>query len=132
MPFQITAEEIAKTESKLGVVFPSGFKAKMSVNNGGELEAADDSWDLIPFLDTSDKKRIARTCNDIISETKSAREWAEFPDNGYAVATNASGDFLVLLPLEVDPKQLDETIYHWNHETGELVEVAHSLVELRR
>lgn len=132
MPFPITATEIAKTEAKLGVRFPDAFKLAMSEDNGGEIEAAEESWQLFPFLDTSDRKRLSRTCNDITMETKAAREWRGFPPSGFAIAQSACGDLLILLPSEGDPLHLDDTIHLWNHETGELSEVACSLVDLRQ
>jgi hypothetical protein len=130
MPFPITAEEIAKTESKLGLTFPLGFKARMIRDNGGEIKAADDYWQLIPFFDTSDKKRLARTCNDIVRETKSASEQPGFPEGAVVVADNGTGDLLLLVPTETDSKALGEEIYFWNHETRETELVSASIQEL--
>ena len=73
MPFPIAAAEIAKTEIKTGFTFPPGLKSRLAEDNGGELEVAGDCWQLIPFLDGSDRKRIARTCNDIVRETARMR-----------------------------------------------------------
>lgn len=130
MPFPIAADEIAKTEKKLGVFFPLGFKARMARDNGGEIEAADDYWQLIPFLDASDRKRIARTCNDIGRETASIRSWRGFPADAYVIAQNGSGDYLILRQSESDSQSLGEEIYFWDHETGEATLVADSIQEL--
>lgn len=132
MPFPIETSEIAKTEAKLGVTFPDGFKLAMAKNNGGEIKARGDSWQMVPFLDTSDKKRLVRTCNDIIRETKAAREWSGFPPAAFVIAQGDGGDLLVLLPLQSDPARLDEPLYHWNHETSELVKVACGLADFRQ
>ncbi len=130
MPFPITADEITKTEKKLGMSFPFGFKARMARDNGGEIKAADDCWQLIPFLDASDRKRIARTCNDICRETASMRSWRGFPADAYVIAQNGTGDYLILRPSESDSQSLGEQIYFWDHETGEATLTAQSIQEL--
>lgn len=127
MPFPVTAAEIAKTETKTGFTFPRGMKSKLSKNNGGEIELAGDCWQLIPFLDSSDRKRLARTCNDIIRETTRMRAWRGFPTDAFVVAQNGGGDYLIIRPTAEGSTQLGETIYVWDHETGEHEPVADSL-----
>jgi|SRR5882672_7745055 len=127
MPFPITAEEISKTETKTGFKFPLDLKSRLSKDNGGEIEVGNDCWQLIPFLDSSDRKRIARTCNDIIRETTSMRDWDGFPEDAFVVARNGAGDYLIILPEAEGSKQLGETIYCWDHETREYEPVADSL-----
>jgi hypothetical protein len=73
---------------------------------------------------------MSRTCNHIVLETKQARTWDNFPDNGIAIASNGSGDNLILLPLDTDNKKLREEIYLWQHETGEIQQVAKTIDEL--
>ena len=130
MPFPITPEEIAQTERKLGVSFPLGFKARMCRDNDGEIKAANDYWQLIPFLDSSDRKPIARTCNDICRETTSLRSWRGFPPGAFVIAQNGTRDHLILLPSELDSQTLGEKIYFWDHETGESILVADSIQEI--
>jgi hypothetical protein len=127
MPFPISLQEIAKTEAKTGFTFPLGLKLRLSKDNGGEIEVANDCWQLIPFLDSSDRKRIARTCNDIARETASMRDWGDFPRDAFVVAQNGSGDYLIILPETDGSKNLAETIYFWDHETREYEPVADSL-----
>jgi hypothetical protein len=127
MPFPITLTEIVKTEAKTGVTFPLGFKARLSQDNGGEIKVAGDCWQLIPFFDSSDRKRLARTCNDIVRETASMRQWPDFPADAFVVAQNGSGDYLIIRPEAEGSTQLGETIYFWDHETGEHEPVADSL-----
>jgi hypothetical protein len=127
MPFPITAAEIAKTEAKTGFTFPRGLKSRLSKDNGGEIEVAGERWQLIPFLDSSDRKRIARTCNDIVRETASMRDWHGFPADAFVVAQNGGGDYLIIRPETEGSTQLGETIYFWDHETGEHEPVAVSL-----
>ena len=73
MSFPVDVRFIHEAEGKLGAKFPATFVVRMVKNNGGEVAAVDDSWELHPFLDTSDRKRLARTCNDIVQETRKAR-----------------------------------------------------------
>nr|WP_286425265.1 SMI1/KNR4 family protein [Myroides marinus] len=73
MPFPIELKYIVKTEEELGVLFPDQFKTKMMQEKGGELTTKEDDWQVYPFFDRSDKKRISRTCNHIGLETKQAR-----------------------------------------------------------
>lgn len=132
MPFPIPAAEIAKTEAKLGVTFPDGFKRAMEEENGGEIVAANEFWQLVPFLDASDKTRLAVTSDDIVQETEAARDWRRFPPTGIPIAQGADGDLLILMPLEGHATRLGETIYQWNHQTGVLTEVGRTLVDLRQ
>jgi hypothetical protein len=130
MPFSVDLKFIAETELKLGIEFPESFKNKMMIENGGELLHEEENWQLYPFLDKSNDKTIKRTCNHIILETKQAREWNNFPKNGIAIATNGSGDQLVLIPSDINPHKLKNEIYLWLHETGKLTQVANSISEL--
>jgi len=127
MPFPITAAEISKTEAKTGFSFPLGLRARMAKDNGGEIKVAGDHWQLIPFLDSSDRKRLARSCNDIVRETASMRQWHGFPADAFAIAQNGGGDCLIILPETEGSKQLGEALYLWDHETGEHTLVAESL-----
>ena len=130
MAFPIDEQYITETEKQLGLKFPLTFKEKMKIENGGGIETADDSWTIHPFFDKSDVKRIKRTTNNIILETKNSREWDNFPTTGIAIGDNGSGDKLILLPTENDPTQLSDKIYFWSHETGEITEIADHINEL--
>lgn len=130
MPFPIEPNYIAQTEDELGVLFPTRFKAKMIQENGGELSTKEDDWQLYPFFDRSDKKRMSRTCNHIGLETKQAKEWRNFPAHAIAIASNGSGDHLILLPENDNEKQLSEVIYAWWHEEGIPNKIADSIEDL--
>ena len=56
MPFPIEEKYIIETESELNVKFPTEFKIWMMKSNGGELIT--NEFELYPFFDKSDKKRI--------------------------------------------------------------------------
>ena len=131
MPFPVDIEYIVETERELELEFPNNFKARMINKNGGEVMTSDDEWQLFPFFDKSDRKRLSRTSNHIILETKQARQWNGFPGNGIAIAENGYGDKLILLPFDNNSKKLKEEIYLWLHETGEIQEVAKTIDELK-
>ncbi len=130
MPFPIDVKYIIETEEQLGLRFPPLFKEKMTKENGGEVATEYDDWNLYPFFDKSDKKRMSRTCNHIVLETKQARKWNNFPLKGIAIAGNGCGDQLILIPLDDDKEKLSETVYFWYHETGALERVGENINEL--
>jgi hypothetical protein len=130
MPFPLDVKYIAEAEQELGVIFPVHFTAKMIKENVGPLVTKDDYWHLYPFFDKSDHKRISRTCNHIGFETRQARNWRNFPADAIAIASNGSGDHLVLLPVRAHGKQLGDTIFTWYHETGKTRKVADKIDEL--
>jgi hypothetical protein len=130
MPFPLDESHIAIAETKLGVKFPPSFRQRMMRENGGEVETGDDAWQLYPFLDSSDKKRFARTCNDIIRETQYARSWDGFPSDAIAIGSNGAGDQLVLLKNSEIDSELSPIVYWWDHETGRIYEVASDFSEL--
>ena len=129
MPFPIDEKYILQTEQKLGTKFPASFREKMMRDNGGEIEAFEDTWELHPFFDTSDKKRLKRTCNDIVRETASAKEWDNFPTGAVAIGANGCGDQLVFLPSD-NPAILQDAVFWWDHETGDVERIADDFEEL--
>lgn len=130
MPFPVDSKYIRDAEEKLSTTFPSMFKGRMIGENGGSVEGNAEVWFLYPFLDGSDTKRLARTCNDIVRETKKMREWPNFPADAIAIANNGDADQLILLPKSGSPNELDPTVYWWDHETGEVQKIADDFAEL--
>ncbi len=130
MPFPVDESEIVAAETKLKVRFPASFRDRMMQENGGEVEVGEDVWQLYPFLDTSDKKRLSRTCNDITRETLSARSCSGFPAEAIAIASNGVGDYLVMLPKAGNESELSSVVYLWDHEADEIYEVANDFSEL--
>jgi hypothetical protein len=131
MPFPVDSVFIDRAAEKLGIRLPLSYVARMQRSNGGDVEAADDTWQLYPIFDDSDKTRIKRTCNDIVHETKLAREWPDFPAKAVAIADNGTGDKLVFVP-NVAGDRLAEDVYWWDHETGDLTAIAEDFGELSR
>ena len=71
MPLPLEEKYITETESELNVKFPSEFKNRMIKSNGGELLVSDEfEFELYPFFDKTDRKRVSRTCNHIGLEQK--------------------------------------------------------------
>jgi hypothetical protein len=97
-------------------------------SNGGTVEIDDDEWTLHPVRDDSDRKRLARSSNDVATETSAARSWKGFPDSAVAIGANGSGDLLVLLAEGAD--HFGEAVFVWEHETGETRQVGASVSAL--
>jgi hypothetical protein len=131
MPFPIDIHFVKRAEAKLGRKLPLGYIAKMCRDNGGEVATGTEFWWLYPIFDDSDRKRLKRSCNDIIRETASARQWPAFPTNALAIGHNGGGDLLVFLD-DPETDRYADAVYWWDHETGEVSQVADAFEELSR
>ncbi|BDD03968.1 hypothetical protein HNQ88_004269 [Aureibacter tunicatorum] len=128
MSFPIEEKYIIETEVELNVKFPTEFKTRMIESNGGELLSDEFEFNLYPFFDKSDRKRISRTCNHIGLETKKAREWNGFPVNGIAIGSDGFGNLIIL--THNGKGILKDEIYFWNHENGQTQKIAKTIYEL--
>jgi hypothetical protein len=97
--------------------------------NGGGVEVDTDYFSIHPFYDTSDKKRIKRTCNSIVHETKMARDHYRLPKNLIVIGNNGGGDVLVY-KIEAN-RSIEPTVYWFDHETEELVFAANDFSDLK-
>lgn len=129
MGFPLDEKFIVECEQELGATLPSSYRTALLANNGGQIETVEDDWDLHPIFDKSDRKRIGRTCNHILAETASCKDWSGFPENALAIASNGMGDQMVFLRSN---KAYQETVYFWSHETGALSILANDFSELNR
>ena len=130
MPSQVDKKAIQQAETALGVVFPDIYKQKMLLENGGELtveyeEDDEEVWTLHSFQDKSGNVK-----DDIVAITTRARDGKKFPSNGVVIASDGSGDHLVLIPGIKNKTQLEETIYLWMHETGETAILIDDMAEM--
>lgn len=125
MPFPIDEKYIVETESELNVKFPVEFKNHMIKSNGGELLTDEFEFQLYPFFDKSDRKRIGRTCNHIGLETINARQWNGFPENGIAIGSDGYGNQLLL--IHNGNGILTDELYFWDHEVGDFEKIAESI-----
>lgn len=131
MPFPLDIRFVRDTEQKLGRRFPLSFVSRMLQSNGGTVSVQGETWFLFPFFDTTDKKRIARTCNDIIRETRSNQDRPGFPANAVAIAENGGGAFLLLLPDDAASDRFGDTIYFWERGSDVVSPVADDFYDLR-
>jgi len=129
MAFDLSEEYLVQAEAKLGARLPASYRRAMMEENGGEVTTEDEDWQLYPILDSSDKKRLSRSCNDIIAETKNAANGAGFPEQAVAIAANGAGDLLVFLK---SGEEFDPEVYVWSHETGEVSKVRNDFSDLDR
>ena len=116
MGFPTTDECLRKTEEALAVQLPAELRARLRRDNGGEVEAADDVWQLFPVQDTTDRKRLSRTANHVVRETAEARKWPGFPPAAVAIASNGAGDYLILDPTHRSGEAM--VVLLWDHEVG--------------
>lgn len=130
MPFPLDIQFVKRAEAKLGRKLPLGYVATMCRSNGGEVTTVAGTWWLYPIFDDTDKNRLKRTCQDIVRETAAARDWPDFPPNALAIGDNGGGDVLVLL-ADGETDCYADAVYWWDHETGELNQLADAFEELR-
>jgi len=126
--FPIEEKYIEIAENELGVKFPESFRRKMIKLNGGGVDVGGDHFEIHPFYDTSDKKRIKRTCNSIVKETNTARNHYRLPGNLIVIGNSGGGDVLVY-KVE-DNGTVSNTVYWFDHETEELVLAASDFGDL--
>jgi hypothetical protein len=131
MPFPLDPRHVKDAQGRLGVVFPHGFVSVMLRDNGGAVSTPTDYWQIHPFHDPSTRTRLRRTCNDIVRETRLARDRPGFPPGGVAIGTNGGGDVLLFLPRPDDAGRLADAVFWWDHETDDLHLVADDFLGLR-
>ncbi len=127
MTFNLDEKYIVEAEMQLNARLPMSYKNSMLKNNGGTIKLKNDCWEQYPIFDKSDRKRISRTCNHIISETRSCEGFGDFPNNAIAIAGNGSGDQLI---IQLEDSVFSSAVYLWSHETGEIEKVASEFHEL--
>jgi SMI1/KNR4 family protein SUKH-1 len=129
VPFNLPEDQLVQTEKELGSRLPREYREAMKLDNGGEASTEEDDWELYPIKDTSDGKRLSRTCNHIISETESCKGFGNFPDHAVAIASNGLGDQMVFIK---ESGQYLSKVFLWLHETGELQELAATFNEIEK
>src|SRR5947208_1330783 len=116
MPFPVSEQRIVEAEQALGRTLPGELRLRLMRNNGGEVIVEDDDWTLHPVWDPTDRKTMGRTASHVLVETAAARSWASFPSDGVSLASDGSGDRLIL-------RRNSDQIFLWEHETGECVPI---------
>lgn len=129
MPFPIDRSFVEDLQHSVSSRLPDCYISFMMQKNGGTIELNDDDWELHPIKDTSDRKRLSRTANHVLLEQSTYESWPRFVPETLSIATNGSGDRLV---LKRHRNAYLPEIYHWDHETGELNLIASSITEAHR
>jgi hypothetical protein len=111
--FPTSRANVERAEQALGRGLPTALRERLMRDNGGEIEVGDDDgWQLHPVWDETTRRTIARTTSHIVHETQEALSWPRFPEGAIAIASNGTGDQLILRAGSND-------IEFWDHETGE-------------
>jgi hypothetical protein len=129
MPFTLDDKFLLSAEQKLGAKLPDSYRQAMMAANGGAVASGLDDWYLYPIMDSTDRKRLARTCNDVVAESMRLAEWERFPRQALAIAHNGEGDQLIFLR---SGERFAPAVYCWSHESGELTRVAEDFAQLER
>ena len=127
MPFPIAENYILDAEAALRAKLPERYRSWIARSNGSEVEAQHETWQVHPLEDRTDRKRLARSANHVVRETEQARKWPTFPAAAIAIASNGTGDLLV---LQKRASAFTDTVYLWSHESGELLPIAGSIDDL--
>lgn len=125
MPFDLDERDVA--EAGLGARLPESYRTAMMAKNGGEYEKDHRVWFFYPILDKSDKKRMARTSNHVLSETATSRTYGHFPNDALAIASDDEGNQLV---LRRSGSEFEDAVFVWDHDTGEITRIANDFSEL--
>lgn len=121
MVWPVEEQYVTAAEDALSVSFPRAYRVELQRRNGGEVEVDDCRWGLHPVWDQSDRKRLARTANDVVRETRwLRREVRHFPERAVAIGKAETGDRLILLPADGEQGPLDDVVSAWAHDTGEV------------
>ncbi|WP_106165689.1 SMI1/KNR4 family protein [Tritonibacter scottomollicae] len=129
MPWPVAESYVEDCESALGFTFPDSYRISIMDQNGGVVVCDGDTWNLHPIWDKSDKKRLKRTVNDVVRETRAMANWTGWPSDAVCIAANGTGDVLIFSGRSIS---LDEAVHRWNHETGETEKVAKDFSALPR
>jgi hypothetical protein len=117
MPVPASTDLISAAEAELGRSLPSDHRARLVADNGGEIEALDDDWQLFPVWDPTDRRTQGRTANHIVRENGALRDWPGLPTGFVAIAANGTGDLLGLLPAS-------DAFHRFDHEQRTVEPVA--------
>lgn len=129
MPFDIQERFILEAEKLLKCTLPTDYRRLMQEDNGGTVELDGEFWELFPIADKLDRKRISRTCNNIISETSTHENIVTYPKGALALASDGAGNIL-MFKRNAQGNGFVDNVYCWSHETGNTKEVAKTFGEL--
>jgi hypothetical protein len=114
MAYPVDEARLREAEALLGRALPHALKARLLRDNGGSVECDGDGWELFPVWDPTDRRTMRKTANHLVAETRQARQWERFPRDAVAVASNGTGDLLIV-------RAGNDSVEIWRHDTGEVV-----------
>ena len=114
----VTDLDIKSAEEQLEVLFPEQYKDLFKLSNQAQI----DEWILFSIKDPRNSKR---TWDDIVRQNQDMRD-EEMAENLISIGEDGTGDKLC---YKIVDTIVDDKIYIWYHETGELEEVASNLKE---
>lgn len=114
----VDESDIKAVEDKLGAVFPELYKELFKLVNNAEIG----EWTLYPI---KDNRNLKKTWDDIVRQNTEVRE-EYLSEDLIAIGDDGSGDKLC---LKVNDGIMEDKIYLWYHEDGELEEYAPDLKE---
>ncbi len=114
----VDESDIKAVEDKLGAVFPELYKELFKLVNNAEIG----EWTLYPI---KDNRNLKKTWDDIVRQNTQVRE-EYLSEDLIAIGDDGSGDKLC---LKVNDGIMEDKIYLWYHEDGELEEYAPDLKE---
>lgn len=129
MPWPVSENYVVDCESAVGVTFPDTYRIAMMNQNGGSIICDHDTWTLHPIWDKSEKKRLKRTANDVVRETKAMASWTGWPNNAVCIAGNGTGDTLIFL---AGSNSCEPEVFLWSHETGQTKKMASDFSKLQK
>ncbi len=114
----VTDLDIKSAEEQLEVLFPEQYKDLFKLSNQAQI----DEWILFPI---KDPRNLKRTWDDIVRQNQDMRD-EEMAENLISIGEDGTGDKLC---YKIVDTIVEDKIYIWYHETGELEEVASNLKE---
>jgi cell wall assembly regulator SMI1 len=114
----VTDSDINLAEKEIEVAFPKQYKELFKLSNNAQIG----EWTLFPI---KDPKNVKRTWDDIVRQNKEVRDEG-MANELISIGEDGTGDKLC---FRVGNEEVDNKVYIWDHETGEIEELASNLKE---
>ncbi len=111
-PWPIDLSAIECAEVALRIRLPEPYRHGMARANGGEVMAFGLPWELCTFRDDTNRRRLARTWDDIVRVTFAHLEIGGFPE-GAVVLAAVDGNALILRREPGNPEVLKDEVWAW-------------------
>ncbi|OIK08326.1 SMI1/KNR4 family protein [Bacillus sp. MUM 13] len=115
---RVTEIDIHLAENELEAAFPKQYKELFKLSNNAQIG----EWTLFPI---KDPKNVKSTWDDIVRQNKEVRDEA-MASELISIGEDGTGDKLCFRMGNVE---VDNRLYIWYHETGEIEELASNLKE---